>query len=104
MNEMIIAVGSAIISAISTMAVTKMKSSQEKDVAIINTESERISVYMDNLNVLLDRYQIQIDDLRKEVKALTNENRKLRLANQELVDQIAEIKVKFNINKDKATE
>lgn len=104
MNEMIIAVGSAIISAISTMAVTKMKSSQEKDVAIINTESERISVYMDNLNVLLDRYQTQIDDLRKEVKALTNENRKLRLANQELVDQIAEIKVKFNINKDKATE
>ncbi len=45
MNEMIIAVGSAVISAISTMAVTKMKSSQEKDVAIINTESERISVY-----------------------------------------------------------
>lgn len=96
MNEVIVAVTSAVVSAISTMAVTKIKSSQEKDITTINTEAERVGIYMDSLGELLDRYQVQIDDLRKEVKALTNENRKLRLANQELVDQIAELKVKFN--------
>lgn len=96
MNEVIVAITSAIVSAISTMAVTKIKASQEKEITTINTEAERIGVYMDSLGELLDIYQIQIDDLRKEVKALTNENRKLRLANQELVDQIAELKLKFN--------
>lgn len=96
MNDVIIAIGTAVISTFSTLAVTKMKSSHEKNVTAINTEADRVGVYMENLNELLDRYQAQIDDLRKEVKALTNENRKLRAANQDLVDQIAELKVKFN--------
>ena len=96
MNEVIIAIGTAIISTLSTLAVTKMKTSHEKNVMAINTEADRVGIYMENLNELLDRYQTQIDDLRKEVKALTNENRKLRAANQDLVDQIAELKVKFN--------
>ena len=96
MNEIIIAIGTAIVSSLSTMAVTKMKSSHEKQLTTINTEADRVGVYLDNLNELLDRYQTQIDDLRKEVKALTNENRKLRAMNQDLIDQIAELKVKFN--------
>lgn len=96
MNEIIIAIGTAVISTISTLAVTKIKSSYERDVTSINTEADRVGVYMENLNELLDRYQDQIDDLRKEVKALTNENRKLRAANQDLIDQIADLKVKFN--------
>lgn len=97
MNELIIAAISAAISSISAIHITKTKTSKDKYIAKMNNESVRINAYMDNLNMLLEKYQIQIDDLRKEVKALTNENRKLRIANQDLIDQIAEIKVKFNI-------
>lgn len=97
MNELIIAAISAAISSISAIHITKTKTSKDKYIAKMNNESVRINAYMDNLNMLLEKYQIQIDDLRKEVKALTNENRKLRMANQDLIDQIAEIKVKFNI-------
>lgn len=97
MNELIIAAISAAISSISAIHITKTKTSKDKYIAKMNNESVRINAYMDNLNMLLEKYQVQIDDLRKEVKALTNENRKLRMANQDLIDQIAEIKVKFNI-------
>lgn len=96
MNDVLIAVSSALFSCITTVFVTRINSNKETDITVINSEAERVSVYMDNLNELLDRYQVQIDDLRKEVKALTLENRKLRSANQELVDQIAELKIKFN--------
>lgn len=96
MHEIIIAIGTAVLSTFSTLAVTKIKSNHERDVVSMNTEADRVGLYLDNLNELLDRYQSQIDDLRKEVKALTNENRKLRAANQDLIDQIAELRVKFN--------
>lgn len=95
-QDTIIAVCSAVISAITTIFVTKAKSNKEKDVTTLTTEAERISIYMENINELLEVYQKQIDDLRDEIKNLTLENRKLRTTNQKLVAQIAQLNAKIN--------
>lgn len=95
-QDAIIAVCSAMISAITTIFVTKLKSNKEKDVTTLTTEAERISIYMENINELLEVYQKQIDDLREEIKSLTLENRKLRTTNQKLVSQIAQLNAKIN--------
>lgn len=103
-QDTIIAVVSAAISAITTVFVTRLKSSKEKDVTTLTTEAERISIYMENINELLEVYQKQIDDLRDEIKNLTLENRKLRTTNQKLVAQIAQLNAKINnLKKDDAT-
>lgn len=123
-ENMIVTIVTAVISAVSTYFVTSLKSKNDKDMKMIDTEPDRVDAYMKINSGLLERYEKQFDELReelvllrqenkafsdnvialtlenkelkKEVIKLTDENRKTNKVNTILVEQVADLNTKLN--------
>lgn len=124
LENIMIAVITAIVSAISTILVTKEEAFKSTKLKQIDTEAERMGAYSKVNSALFERYEEQFDELRKElyniknenkqfrddvialtlenkelkeeVIKLTEENRKLTKLNQVLVDQLTALNLKLN--------
>ena len=72
-QNLILAAASAISGAISTVLVTKIKSNKEVQLEELNTESSRVSLYMDKMIVLLENAQDQLDHAQEQINTLKEE-------------------------------
>lgn len=106
-QSLFLAVASAISGAISTVLVTKIKSNKETQLAELNTESSRVSLYMDKMIVLLENAQDQlghaqeqINVLKEEITILRAENKELRRINEEFTSTVAKLTGEITILKD----
>ena len=106
-QNLLLAAVSAISGAISTVFITKIKSNKEVQLEELNTESSRVSLYMDKMIILLENAQEQlshaqeqINILKEEITVLRAENKELRRINEDFTTTVAKLTGEINNLKD----